>query len=663
MSREPQRRDGYAPIRDYAIVGNKRTAALIALDGSVDWLCPTGFDSPSAFGALLDTERGGSCELRPAIPFGAERRYLPGTNVLETTFSTAEGTVRVTDAMSMPDIRPVAFNELVRVVEALDGAVPMRWHVHPRFDYGHTTGRTARHLGVPTISSPDATIAVQAHGVGEPEQDDEQVRGAWTARAGDPAVLAISCFGGGPLGFSTREHLIDRVHATARHWERWSGPCAYDGPWRDAVVRSALALDLLVDDDTSAIVAAPTVGLPERVGGPRNYDYRYAWLRDANLTLEAMLRLGYSEQVHASVAWMLAATRRPHPLLRPIHRLDGTPSLPDEELDLAGYRGSRPVVLGNSAQDQLQLGTYGDVFDTVWHYVEAGNGLDGPSGERLAELADSVCSIWRDTDSGLWELGNREHYTQSKLACWLALERAGQLAELGELPGGGARRWRDEQERIRAYVERECWSDELGAYTRAAGSGELDAAVLLPARGAFIARQPERLRRRWTPCASISAQAARCCTATPACETRRAPSSRAHSGWSRCSRAWVASRRRTTPWASSWRWPTTWACTRRRSIRRRWSSWATCRRRSRIWRCSTPPTCSPPPRERVPLPRLTPRAAATRSARTTAARASRRRRRFAESSAVLGCPAVDNNRAMECCAAFAHAYRSPLCAS
>jgi len=221
------------------------------------------------------------------------------------------------------------------------------------------------------------------------------------------------------------------------------------------------------------------MALPEAIGGKRNYDYRYAWLRDANLTLEAMLRLGYGEQVHASLAWMLGATCRTHPLLRPIHRLDGSPSL--------------PVRLGNPAQDQLQLGAYGDMLDTVFKYVADGNALDDESALRMAELADFAGEIWMRPDSGIWELPQREHYTQSKLACWLALHRAQQLARRGVLPATSLARWHDQARRIRAYVRRRCWSEQQQAYARAAGSDELDAGVLLPARGAFIADEPERL--------------------------------------------------------------------------------------------------------------------------------------------------------------------------
>jgi GH15 family glucan-1,4-alpha-glucosidase len=488
-----RRIDGYAPIREYAVIGNKRTAALVAADGAIDWLCPAGFDQPSAFGALLDSRRGGAFTLAPVAPFSTERRYRPSTNVLETTFSTEQGSVRVTDAICLPAARPLDFNQIVRKVDGLSGTVAMQWRVDPRFDYGRRAGRIEHRAGVALIVDGEHVLAVQAHGAGEVETAGGAVHGGFACADGDTAVLALSSFDVGPLAFSGADELVERLEATAEHWERWSCGCAYEGPWREAVLRSALALDLMVDAHSGAIIAAPTMALPEQIGGERNYDYRYAWLRDGSLTLEAMLRLGFSEQVHASLRWMLQATAHTHPRLRPMYRIDGRATLADRELALDGYRGSRPVMLGNSAQSQLQLGTYGDVFDMVWRYVRRGNALAGGVAVRLAELADFVCLIWRRPDSGLWELGEERQYTQSKLACALALQRADELAELGMIPASDVPRWTTTRDEIRRYVRERCWSDRLQAYTRAADSEQLDAAVLLTARGSFVADEPERL--------------------------------------------------------------------------------------------------------------------------------------------------------------------------
>ncbi len=491
--RAPERTGGYLPLRDYAVIGNKRTAALVGLDGAIDWLPLPTFDGPSAFAAVLDPERGGRCTLAPESAFTARRRYLEDTNVLETTLETADGAVRVTDAFSRPLARGLLWNQVIRRVDGLAGAVPMCWRVEPRFDYGATSLAPERIGGVPGFVRDDRVLAVEAFDVGEPEAASAALHGRFIAREGETAVLALSAFDAEPLSFSTRDHVLARLDATVDRWRAWMTTCAYDGPWRDAVRRSALALDLLVDDETGAIAAAATMGLPERIGGPRNYDYRYAWLRDTNLTLEAMRRLGFRDQVHTSLAWMLKTVRRTHPRLRPMYQLDGCVRLPVETLELAGYRDSRPVVLGNSAQDQLQLGNYGDMLDMTLHFVQDGGALAPGQARQLAEATDHVARIWRRPDASIWELSDSRHYTQGKLACWLALTHAADLAELGALPSGSAGRWRREAEDVRQYVSERCWSPALGAYTRAADSDELDAAVLLAARGSFLADDLPRL--------------------------------------------------------------------------------------------------------------------------------------------------------------------------
>jgi GH15 family glucan-1,4-alpha-glucosidase len=489
----PQRIDGYAPIRDYAIIGNKRTAALVALDGSIDWLCLPTLSDPSVFGALLDSRRGGRFALAPEEPFTASRRYVDGTNVLETTFSTTSGTVRVTDALTRPIARQLLWNQVIRRIDGLAGSVRMCWSMEPRFAYGSAEGVATRRGGAPALVHGRHVLALQSIGAGEARQEGASLCGAFDAREGDVAMLALGAFYDEPLALSRPEHLLASLDATCERWRRWLRSIDYDGPWQDAVRRSALALDLLADDETGAIAAAATMGLPERIGGERYYDYRYAWLRDANLTLEAMLALGYRDQVHVSLGWMLRTMRRTHPRLRPMYRLDGEPCLPAGDLELDGYRGSRPVQLGNGAQDQLQLGNYGDVFDMTHKYVQDGHSLAPDEGIQLAEAADFLCRIWQRRDAGIWELSEQQHYTQSKLACWIALDRAVSLAGAGELPGENVERWRRERERIAAFLEHRCWSERRQAYARSADSDELDAAVLLAGRGAWLRDQPERL--------------------------------------------------------------------------------------------------------------------------------------------------------------------------
>ncbi len=492
MPRAPERLDGYAPIRDYAAIGDQRTAALVALDGSIDWLCLPRFDSPSAFAAILDARSGGAIALAPTVPFTAERRYLPRTNVLETTFTTTEGRVRVTDAMTA-GWRAPAWVELLRRVEGLDGGVPMRWSVSPRFEWGATGGEVNERQGTPIIRHHGLGLAVQAWDAGTPECRDGTVAASFEATQASRALLAIGAFEDEPLLLSRREEVESRLDETVGFWRQWVGRCSYDGPWRDAVLRSALALALCSHAASGAIVAAPTSSLPEAVGGSRNFDYRYNWLRDTSFALDALLRLGLREEVHASLGWMLAATRTTHPRLDVFYSLDGTAGDPQGELDLEGYRRSSPVHRGNSAGSQLQLGNYGDLLDTCFAYVRDGNALDPESGQRLAEVADLVCEIWRNRDASIWELHDREDYAQGKLACWVALDRTVALADAGQVPDGSAGRWKATAATVREFIDGRCWSSRLRSYVRYPGTEDLDASMLLAARTGYLDGNDPRL--------------------------------------------------------------------------------------------------------------------------------------------------------------------------
>jgi GH15 family glucan-1,4-alpha-glucosidase len=487
LARDVARVDGYAAIRDYGVIGDKRTAALVARDGSIDWMAVPTLDGPSAFGALLDSADGGAFALRPDVPFSATQAYVEDTNVLETTFATDVGTVRVTDALALPASRTLPWTQLLRRVDGLAGAVPMRFAVRPRFDDGATDPVVDRRDGALLFVREPDVLALQAFGA------PADANGTFCCAQGDSALLVLHVFHDEPISLESEATLRGRLDETVDYWRRWTAGCRYDGPWRGAVRRSALALDLLVDGRTGAIAAAATMGLPERIGGERNYDYRYAWIRDANLTLEAMLNVGLTEQVHASLAWMLATIRATHPHVQPMYRLSGSPRVPDRRLDRPGYRGSRPVTLGNDARDQLQLGSYGDLFDMVARFVADGGTLPVTIAQRLSDVADHLTSIWRHHDSGIWELPERRPYTQSKLASWLALDRAVGLARAGILDARRAAAWQACAQDIRRFVRERCWSPTRGAYARDADSDALDCGLLLAARASFLLDEPERL--------------------------------------------------------------------------------------------------------------------------------------------------------------------------
>jgi GH15 family glucan-1,4-alpha-glucosidase len=490
----PSARRGYVPIAGYAAIGDGRTVALVARDGSVDWLCLPDLDSPTVFAAVLDADHGGRFELRPDAPAQVQRRYLPGTNVLETTFATEHGVVRVTDAMTLPDSNLGPARELIRRVDGLAGRVPMRWRITPAFGYGAVPSRIERRGGVPiAVGGPDA-LAVCSWEAGEAQIDDEAISGRFEARASSSALIALCAAHQEPLVLPAREQVERRLDATTVYWRGWAAQRDYDGPWRDAVIRSALALKLLFHAPSGAIAAAATASLPEEIGGERNWDYRFCWVRDSAFTLDALLQLGCPSEAEAFFWWLLHASQLTHPRLQVLYRLDGGERAPERSLKLDGYQSSRPVRVGNDAAAQTQLDIYGDLLQTALIYTRAGGRLDRETGRRLAEIADLVCRIWRQPDSGIWEVRSQpEHFTHSKMMCWVALDRALRLSDAGQLPSRHASTWRREALAIREFIEARCWSQRLGSYTRHAGGEELDASLLLGVLLGYESPEPGRL--------------------------------------------------------------------------------------------------------------------------------------------------------------------------
>ena len=485
---------GYAPIGDYAAIGDGRTVALVARDGSVDWLCLPNLDSPSVFAAVLDADRGGRFALQPEIPANVERRYLPDTNVLETTFTTGRGVVRVTDAMALPssDLGPA--RELIRRVDGIAGQVPMRWRITPSFAYGAVPPRLERRGSIPVAIGGRDAVAVCSWDAGEAHIEDGAILGRFVARRSRSALIALCAAHDEPLVFPAREHVEHRLEATAAYWREWAGRRAYEGPWREAVIRSALALKLLFHAPSGAIAAAATASLPEEIGGERNWDYRYCWVRDSAFMLDALLQLGCPSEADAFFWWLLHASQLTHPRLQVLYGLDGGDPSPERTLDLDGYRGSRPVRLGNQAVEQTQLDIYGDLLETALIYAESRGRLDRETGRRLAATADLVCRIWREPDSGIWEVRSHPlHFTHSKMMCWVALDRACRLSEAGHVPRGHAPVWRREALAIREFIETRCWSARLSSYTRAADREEVDASLLLGVLMGYEGSDPRRL--------------------------------------------------------------------------------------------------------------------------------------------------------------------------
>jgi GH15 family glucan-1,4-alpha-glucosidase len=476
--------DRYADLRCYAPIGDTRTVALVARDGSVDWWPIPDLDACPTFAALLDARSGGRLELTPVEPATTTRRYLPGTNVLETTHDTASGTVRVTDALNTGIAGRLPWTELARRVDGVVGRVPMRFAVAPGTCLGSASPWVQDTVHGVVLRVRDVLLAVRLLGEAEIDVTDQAVRGTLTARAGLRHVVAVTATSGEPLHLSPPRDVDTGLDRTIATWQRWSARFSARGPWADAVERSALLFALLVHGPSGSIAAAATTSLPRSHDGGTAGDQRVAHVRDAASAATALFRLGIAEEAHAAVRRLRDAIHRPGP--QRLSPLDGGTSAPREFPEVPGWRGMGPVVVGNGAADGLPLAVVGDVFAAIRRYVDHGHVLDTGTGRLLAGMADRACDAWRGRDAGPWELGRPEHHTASTLSCWQALRCAVHLARVGQVPDDPAR-WAAQARRIHRWVHEHCWSERRGAFVRYPGSDDLDTAVLRYAGSGFDA--------------------------------------------------------------------------------------------------------------------------------------------------------------------------------
>jgi GH15 family glucan-1,4-alpha-glucosidase len=483
------RPDGYADLRSYAPIGDTRTVALVARDGRIDWWPIPDLDSCPTFAAIVDDPGGGRLELAPVERATTTRRYLTGTNVLETMHVTASGTVRVLDALNTGEAGRLPWTELARRVEGVAGRVPMRFVVAPGTCLNASSPWAHDTVHGTVLRVHDVTLAVRLLGEVETDVTDRAVRGGFTTRPGSRHLVGVTATANQPLHLSAPRDVDNGLDRTIASWQRWSEQFSAPGPWRAAVERSALILKLLLHGPSGSIAAAATTSLPESrpdhgQDGGKNWDYRFAWIRDAAYTLKALFRLGIREETQAAVGWLLHAIHRHGPQMRVFYCLDGGLPGPPEFPEVPGWRGIGPVVVGNAAVDQLQLSVFGDVFDMIRLYVDHGHVLDAGTGRLLAGMADQACDAWRHRDAGLWELDRQEHYTSSKLSCWQALRCAFHLAQMGQIPGDAAR-WESEAGRISRWVQEHCFSPARGSYVWYPGTEELDTSILLHAGSGF----------------------------------------------------------------------------------------------------------------------------------------------------------------------------------
>ena len=489
-------------IQEYALIGNGRSAALISNRGSIDWLCWPRFDSASIFGAIIDQKTGGRWSICPLGDTQLSRRYLDNTNVLETTFSKESGKIALTDFMPVTsEEKKQSFlwpeHELVRQIKCTQGEMELIVDFNPRLDYGRvcpkikTAGKLGWRIDIGTdVFTLRSEIELVRHGDGLAAnvtlKAGEKVGFSFSHSEEGPAVIP-------PLG----ESVTDKLNLTADWWRHWASQSDYRGPYERQVTRSALVLKLLSYAPSGAIVAAPTTSLPERIGGDLNWDYRFAWLRDASFTVHALFGLGYKDDAEAFVDWLLHATRLNRPQLRVVYDVFGDrPSSERELLYLHGYAGSRPVRIGNAASEQVQLDLYGEVVDAVWHFIGETETPDRDVQKMLRQCAEYVCEHWQEPDNGIWEeRDQRRHYTHSRLMCWVALDRILKMQARGQLHGISVGKCESERKRIREEVETRCWNPELEAYMQACGSNVSDASALLLAYHGFEEASSQRMQK------------------------------------------------------------------------------------------------------------------------------------------------------------------------
>lgn len=479
----------YPKVADYALIGDCHSAALVSRDGSVDWCCFHRFDARPVFGRLLDWDRGGHCRIAPATPYHSRRRYLPGTNVLETRFETEGGVITVTDLFPVREkpegddpaaVRP--YHQLIRLIRCEAGEVEVRLEFVPRFDYGYTVPQlTIRESGLATVfGGADALLVQTDLELDQPELSSCQGRDR--LRAGEEASLLVTYAPPHELRLErlAPEEYRRRFEITCRFWRQWSERCTYQGPYREQVVRSALVLKALTNAPTGAIVAAPTTSLPEDVGGVRNWDYRYSWLRDSSFTLYALFTLGYTEEAQAFMQWLQRTTAGRARDLQVLYGVGGERFLPELELDqLEGYRGSRPVRIGNAATNQFQLDIYGEVMDTAWLHHRHGGEIEPDFWNFLVRVVEHVDDHWQDPDEGIWEVrGGRRHFVYSKVMAWVAVDRALKLARARQLPCDEGR-WTALRDQIRRRIDAEGVDQATGAFVQTLGSDVMDASNLL----------------------------------------------------------------------------------------------------------------------------------------------------------------------------------------
>ncbi len=491
----------YLPIAEHGLVGDLHTVALVGTNGTIDWYCCPAFDAPSVFGAILDKDDGGFYAIRPmGDDWSSKQLYLPDTNVLITRFFTPGGVGEVQDFMPIeaPDTIELHRHRLLRRVAVVRGEMHFQIEVQPRFDYGRAEHEVEMHPHGVLFRSPELSLAFEgaiSKAMGSSRRLERRGGGVWahfTLASGEAQTFVLERV---PQDHICRPYperdTREALDATVQYWRRWLNRSKYRGRWREMVHRSALTLKLLTYAPTGALVAAPTTSLPEQIGGERNWDYRYTWMRDAAFSLYSLLRLGFTDEAAAFMEWLTERTREwqlgPSGPLQIMYGIDGRADL--EEIELthwAGYRDSAPVRIGNGAAKQRQLDIYGELIDSVYLYNKYGTPIFSDTWENLRRIVDWLCDNWDAVDEGIWETrGGQKDFTYSRLMSWVAIERAIRINRARGLPGDIVR-WLAERDRIYAQIMARGWSAKRGAFIQHYGSEVLDASILLMPLVLFI---------------------------------------------------------------------------------------------------------------------------------------------------------------------------------
>jgi GH15 family glucan-1,4-alpha-glucosidase len=471
----------YLPIEDHGIIGNLHTAALVGTDGTIDWMCLPAFDSPSVFCSILDEEKGGQFALRPVEYTRSQQLYLPDTNVLLTRFFSPHGLAETLDFMPILTL-PGERHRLVRNVRVIRGRMDFRVECRPAFDYARRDHSVSVGKSGAVFSSEESCLGL-ATGVRMEEWTMGAAGSRFALGEGERAtfVLAHLDEGEGPGEILSDVGFEELLHGTLQYWRRWLANSTYHGRWREMVYRSALVLKLMVYDPTGALIASPTMGLPEGIGGERNWDYRYTWLRDAALTLYALIYVGFEDEARNFMGWLRDRCQADADgLLQPLYGIDGRTDITETELThLSGYMNSSPVRLGNGAYKQRQLDLYGAVLDAAYLYNKYGAPLDYDLWKNLTKILNWLSDNWREPDEGIWEVrGGRRQFVSSKLLSWVALERAGRIARQRGLPAGDGR-WMMERDAIYEEIMALGWNAEKNSFVQYYGSDALDASLLM----------------------------------------------------------------------------------------------------------------------------------------------------------------------------------------